>query len=107
MLTFISIKVEKNEPVRFLRKKTVFLLRCSQGLHARSEILLSFPSADVSVLRLDVSSLGDVRRFAEEFRARHDSLDFLINNAGVAGDVGHKFFGRREGIRHGNKRAGM
>jgi NAD(P)-dependent dehydrogenase (short-subunit alcohol dehydrogenase family) len=32
---------------------------------------------------LDLSRLGDVRRFATEFRARFDRLDVLVANAGV------------------------
>lgn len=35
------------------------------------------------VMCLDLADLDDVRRFAEEFSARFDRLDLLINNAGV------------------------
>ena len=40
----------------------------------------SVPS--VSYLLCDFSSLADIRRLAAEFRARHDRLDVLVNNAG-------------------------
>lgn len=38
---------------------------------------------DVSHLQADLSSLAEVRRLAAEFRARHDRLDLLVNNAGA------------------------
>jgi retinol dehydrogenase-14 len=37
---------------------------------------------DVSYLLCDFSSFADIRRLAAEFRARHDRLDVLVNNAG-------------------------
>ena len=39
-------------------------------------------SRAVSSLLCDFSSQAQVRRLAEEFRARHDRLDVLVNNAG-------------------------
>jgi retinol dehydrogenase-14 len=39
-------------------------------------------STDVSLLRCDFSSQAAVRRLAAEYRATHDRLDVLINNAG-------------------------
>jgi NAD(P)-dependent dehydrogenase (short-subunit alcohol dehydrogenase family) len=35
------------------------------------------------LLRCDLSSQADTRRFADEFKATHDRLDVLVNNAGV------------------------
>jgi NAD(P)-dependent dehydrogenase (short-subunit alcohol dehydrogenase family) len=40
-------------------------------------------AGDVSVQRLDLSSLESVRSAAAELRAEHPSIDLLINNAGV------------------------
>jgi NAD(P)-dependent dehydrogenase (short-subunit alcohol dehydrogenase family) len=40
----------------------------------------------VSSLCADLSSLGEVRRLAAEFRAAHDRLDVLVNNAGAIFD---------------------
>ena len=37
----------------------------------------------VSVMHLDLADLGSVRKFAEDYSARYDRLDVLINNAGV------------------------
>jgi retinol dehydrogenase 12 len=40
-------------------------------------------SSRVEVMRVDLASLADVRRFARELRAAHPKLDVLVNNAGL------------------------
>lgn len=40
-------------------------------------------AGETEVLRLDLASLADVRRFAAEYRATHDRLHLLLNNAGI------------------------
>lgn len=50
---------------------------------AMARIDADLPSAQLEFLQLDLSSLDAVRSAAEEFRQRHDSLDLLINNAGI------------------------
>ena len=54
-----------------------------RGPRAAERIRASVPDADLHVRRLDLASLAGVRRFAEEYRAEHDRLDVLVNNAGV------------------------
>jgi dehydrogenase/reductase SDR family member 12 len=41
------------------------------------------PEADVRPLACDVSSLGELRRFAERFEAQEPRLQVIVNNAGV------------------------
>ena len=50
---------------------------------ARDSILADAPTADVSVIDLDLSSLASVAEAAAEFSARFGRLDLLVNNAGV------------------------
>ncbi len=50
---------------------------------ARASILQDAPGASLELQALDLASLHSVREFAERFRAAHERLDLLINNAGV------------------------
>jgi NAD(P)-dependent dehydrogenase (short-subunit alcohol dehydrogenase family) len=56
-------------------------------LHGRSADKLEAAAEEVGgkpeTYRADLSDLDAVAAFAEQLRARHDSLDVLINNAGV------------------------
>lgn len=51
-----------------------------RGEAARAEIAAR---GEVSVLPLDVSSVGSIRAFARAFEAEHDELHLLVNNAGA------------------------
>jgi NAD(P)-dependent dehydrogenase (short-subunit alcohol dehydrogenase family) len=54
-----------------------------RGKQTVARIAETVPGADLSVTRLDLTSLESVRAAAEELRAAHDGIDLLINNAGV------------------------
>ena len=54
-----------------------------QGHAAVEELRAAVPEAQVQLDELDLASLASVRGFADRFRATHDGLDLLINNAGV------------------------
>lgn len=49
-------------------------------------------SERLSLMLCDLSSQADIRRFCEEFRERHETLDVLLNNAGAY------FSDRRESV---------
>ena len=55
-----------------------------KGKRAAARIVDADPGANVTVQRLDLTSLDSVRAAADELRARHPRIDLLINNAGVA-----------------------
>jgi NAD(P)-dependent dehydrogenase (short-subunit alcohol dehydrogenase family) len=54
-----------------------------RGHRAVDEIRTAVPGAQLQLEQLDLASLDSVRQFAERFKATHDGLDLLINNAGV------------------------
>ncbi|HEX7444533.1 MAG TPA: SDR family NAD(P)-dependent oxidoreductase [Acidimicrobiales bacterium] len=51
--------------------------------HARELITKATGNPDVEIGVADLASLDDVRRYASQFRAYHDRLDVLVNNAGA------------------------
>jgi NAD(P)-dependent dehydrogenase (short-subunit alcohol dehydrogenase family) len=50
---------------------------------AADTVRAAAPDADIEVEALDLASLQSVNEFAQRFRSSHDSLDLLIDNAGV------------------------
>jgi NAD(P)-dependent dehydrogenase (short-subunit alcohol dehydrogenase family) len=54
-----------------------------RGNAAVDDIRARAESDAVEVMALDLADFASIRRFAEDFLARHDRLDVLINNAGL------------------------
>jgi NAD(P)-dependent dehydrogenase (short-subunit alcohol dehydrogenase family) len=68
------------------RKGANVVLACrnvEKGAAAVAEITQVAPGAQLELEALDLGSLASVQEFAERFRAKHDGLDVLLNNAGV------------------------
>ncbi len=61
-----------------------------KGHEAVDQIRAAVPDAQVQLEELDLASLESVRGFAERFKATHDGLDLLINNAGVMAPPRHR-----------------
>jgi NAD(P)-dependent dehydrogenase (short-subunit alcohol dehydrogenase family) len=55
----------------------------AKGNAALSRIVAASPGADVTLQKLDLSSLASVRAAADALRAAYSRIDLLINNAGV------------------------
>jgi NAD(P)-dependent dehydrogenase (short-subunit alcohol dehydrogenase family) len=54
-----------------------------KGEAALDEIQKKSGNANVELIVADLSSQSEIRRLADEFKARHSRLDVLVNNAGV------------------------
>src|SRR3954447_4903057 len=54
-----------------------------KGKGAADLISRRTPGASVALQELDLSSLESIRSAADELRSKHDTIDLLINNAGV------------------------
>jgi len=68
------------------RKHARVVLACrsiDKGNAAREQLLEQIPTATIEVMQLDLADLASIRRFAESFKANHDLLHILVNNAGV------------------------
>jgi NAD(P)-dependent dehydrogenase (short-subunit alcohol dehydrogenase family) len=68
------------------RKGAAVVLACrnlEKGEAARKEVEAHAQGAQLELEELDLASLDSVREFAERFKAGHQGLDLLINNAGV------------------------
>jgi NAD(P)-dependent dehydrogenase (short-subunit alcohol dehydrogenase family) len=55
----------------------------AKGARARAELESSIPVAELHVARCDVSSLADVRRFANQLAAAGEHPGVLVHNAGL------------------------
>ena len=54
-----------------------------KGRKAKEEIVQLYPEANAQVYQLDLSKLQSVREFVETLSSQVDTIDILINNAGV------------------------
>jgi NAD(P)-dependent dehydrogenase (short-subunit alcohol dehydrogenase family) len=55
----------------------------ARGEAALAEIKQATGNDHLELMLCDLSSQADIRRFADEFKAAHNRLDVLVNNAGV------------------------
>jgi len=72
--------------LQLAKKDMMVILACRSldaAVIAKNDILQIHPTAQVVPMKLDLSSLNDVRRFADEFQNQFNRLDLLINNAGI------------------------
>ena len=56
-----------------------------RAAEAVERIQAAIPAASLTIVKLDLGSLDSVKAAAEEILASHETLDLLVNNAGVMG----------------------
>jgi NAD(P)-dependent dehydrogenase (short-subunit alcohol dehydrogenase family) len=56
-----------------------------RAAEAKERIQAAVPAAGLTIVELDLGSLDSVKGAAEEMLASHESIDLLVNNAGVMG----------------------
>ena len=69
-----------------VRKDFEVIMACrniQKAEEAKAKILYLYPEAKVIPMKVDTSSLNDVRRFSEQFQKHYPKLHLLINNAGI------------------------
>ncbi len=70
----------------FARKGAQIILasrNLDKAQSALSQIQSDLPETKAEILKLDLASLKSIRQFADEFKAKYDHLDVLLNNAGI------------------------
>ena len=70
----------------FARKGAQVVLACrnlEKAQAALERITAELPDAQAEIMQLDLASQSSVHQFAQEFQARYDRLDVLVNNAGI------------------------
>jgi NAD(P)-dependent dehydrogenase (short-subunit alcohol dehydrogenase family) len=86
LLTGASSGIGKASALELARLGATVVMVCRDQTKAEAavaEIKAAVPDARLEVLYADLSSMAEVRKLADEFRARHDRLDVLLNNAGA------------------------
>ena len=77
------------ETARELARKGAHVVMAARNMEkaeqARADILGDIPDASLELQQLDLASLASVRAAAERILSIHDTIDLLINNAGVMG----------------------
>jgi len=75
------------EATKVLAQKNALVIMAvrntEKGENVRKEILQENPKGTISVKELDLSSLSSIKRFAETINKEFETIDVLINNAGV------------------------
>ena len=64
-------------------KVIIAVRNLTKGELAKSNIIAQNKTADVEVMKIDLSDLASVKSFVKEYREKYSKLDLLINNAGV------------------------
>ncbi|MCK9282425.1 MAG: SDR family NAD(P)-dependent oxidoreductase [Melioribacteraceae bacterium] len=64
-------------------KVIIAVRNIDKGSAALEKIKSEFPESNVEVRILDLADLKSIHSFAESFKKEYDSIDLLINNAGV------------------------
>lgn len=68
------------------KKDAEVILACrnlKKGEEAIANIVNAYPKARIKTMKIDMSSLREVREFADQFQKQYQRLDLLINNAGI------------------------
>jgi NAD(P)-dependent dehydrogenase (short-subunit alcohol dehydrogenase family) len=71
----------------FVRRGGKVIMACrsvEKAKTAADQIKKEIPDADLTIMKLDTSSLKSVREFAKKFLSEQTRLDILVNNAGAS-----------------------
>lgn len=70
----------------FAKNHATVIMACrslQKANDAKNVILDEYPKSRMITMQLDLSSLGSIKNFAKEFKKQFQTLDVLLNNAGI------------------------
>jgi NAD(P)-dependent dehydrogenase (short-subunit alcohol dehydrogenase family) len=74
------------EAKEFARKGAQTILACrsmDKAKAAITQIHAEVSSAIIEIMKLDLTSQASIQQFANKFKAKHNRIDVLVNNAGI------------------------
>ena len=86
LITGANAGIGKATALELARRDYTVVMACrsrERGEKAQAEIRAKGENDQVDLLLADLASQADVRRLADDFKARYDRLDALVNNAGL------------------------
>ena len=72
--------------IGLLKKDFEVIMACrniQKAREAKSKILQMLPNAKITIMKVDTSSLDEVKKFVEQFEKQYHELHLLVNNAGI------------------------
>ena len=72
--------------IGLLKKDFEVIMACrniQKARGAKSKILQMLPNAKITIMKVDTSSLDEVKKFVEQFEKQYHELHLLVNNAGI------------------------
>ena len=72
--------------IGLLKKDFEVIMACrniQKAREAKAKILNMLPNAKITIMKVDTSSLDEVKKFVEQFEKQYHELHFLVNNAGI------------------------
>ncbi|GAB4125497.1 MAG: SDR family oxidoreductase [Raineya sp.] len=86
LLTGASAGIGKETALALAQKNNVLILpvrNIGKGEEVKKEILQKNPQAQIHLYACDLASMQSIKTFAEQVKQDFDSIDVLINNAGL------------------------
>lgn len=86
IVTGANIGLGYETTLAFAKKQIKVIMACrnvEKAELARNQILKQIPNAELVIIKLELNKLSSVRSFAQEYLQNYESLDLLINNAGI------------------------
>jgi NAD(P)-dependent dehydrogenase (short-subunit alcohol dehydrogenase family) len=86
VITGSNSGIGKETTLGLARKKAKLVMvvrNPERGNKGREEIVSKSENKSIDLMICDLSSMQSIRRFIQEFKAKYDRLDVLINNAGA------------------------